>query len=77
MHMQRMLKAAGHEMPQGAPILEINPEHEMIRRLDAGNEAGDFNDWATLLLEQAVLTDGGHLDDPSGFVRRMNDLLVR
>ncbi|MDZ7810308.1 MAG: molecular chaperone HtpG [Arhodomonas sp.] len=75
MNLQRMLKAAGHDMPQGAPSLEINPDHSLIRKLEAESSGGCFEDWAVLLLEQAQLTGGGQLEDPSAFVRRMNRLL--
>jgi molecular chaperone HtpG len=73
-NMQRMLKAAGHELPAQKPVLEINPDHPIIQRL-AADEQAPLNDWASLLYEQAVLMDGGRLDDPAGFVRRMNRLL--
>lgn len=73
-NMQRMLKAAGHELPTQPPVLEINPDHPIIQRL-AENPPGNLEDWASLLFEQAVLMDGGRLDDPAGFVRRMNRLL--
>lgn len=73
-NMQRMLKAAGHDLPAQKPILEINPDHALIQRL-AQDEAVELDDWASLLLEQAILMDGGRLDDPAAFVRRMNRLL--
>ncbi|WP_435102521.1 molecular chaperone HtpG [Arhodomonas sp. AD133] len=74
-NMQRMLKAAGHDMPQSAPALEVNPDHRLIQRLESGSEDNRFEDWANLLFDQALLTGGGHLEDPSGFVQRMNRLL--
>lgn len=74
LNMQRMLKAAGHELPQQKPVLEINPEHPIIRRL-AEEDQAPIDEWAGLLLEQSMLMDGGRLDDPAGFVRRMNRLL--
>jgi molecular chaperone HtpG len=73
-NMQRMLKAAGHELPQQKPVLEINPQHGIIERLANSDEA-PIDEWAALLLEQSLLMDGGRLDDPAGFVRRMNRLL--
>lgn len=76
MHMRRMLKAAGHDLPQSAPALEINPDHPVISKLNEGDDDGRFEDWAALLMDQAVLTDGGQLEDPTSFVRRLNELLV-
>lgn len=73
-NMQRMLKAAGHDLPAQQPVLEINPNHPLITRL-AGEQSEAMEDWAALLLEQAILMDGGRLDDPASFVRRMNRLL--
>jgi molecular chaperone HtpG len=77
-HLQRMLKAAGQKVPETAPILELNPQHPLVRRLkDRSADAGaGFADWAQLLFEQAVLADGGQLDDPAAFVRRVNGLLL-
>lgn len=75
MNMQRMLRAAGHELPQTVPALEVNPEHPLIQRLSQGDDDGRLQDWAALLYEQSVLMDGGRLEDPAGFVRRMNALL--
>ncbi|MEX0430075.1 molecular chaperone HtpG [Spiribacter insolitus] len=74
MNMQRMLKAAGHDLPQQQPVLEINPDHPIIQRL-AEDEQAPIDEWSALLLEQSVLMDGGRLEDPAGFVRRMNRLL--
>jgi molecular chaperone HtpG len=74
-HMQQMLKQAGHEVPAVKPILEINPGHPLVSRLK--NEADDtrFADWSNILLDQAMLSEGGQLEDPVGFVNRLNDLL--
>lgn len=73
-HMQRMLKAAGHDLPSQQPILEINPTHSIVERL-AQQDDKAIEDWAALLFEQSVLMEGGRLDDPASFVRRMNRLL--
>lgn len=73
-HLARMLKALGQQAPEIKPILEINPAHPMVRRIE--NEERDRQaDLALLLLDQAVLLDGGQLADPAGFVRRMNALM--
>ncbi len=74
MNMQRMLKAAGHDLPAQQPILEINPDHAIVQRLAADSDAA-LDDWAVLLFEQAMLLDGGRLEDSAGFVQRMNRLL--
>jgi molecular chaperone HtpG len=74
-HLQRMLKQAGHAVPASKPILEINPAHELVKRLKAENDERRFSDWSQLLLEQALLTEGGQLDDPVAFVNRLNGLL--
>ena len=72
--LERMLKQAGQNVPSRRPILEINPEHPLVKRLK--QEDGRFDDWSSLLFDQATLADGGKLEDPVGFVRRMNDLLL-
>lgn len=72
-NLRRMLKEAGQPVPDSQPILEINPEHAIIGRLQ--NEE-NVDDWALLLLDQAVLAEGGHLADPADFVKRMNNLLL-
>ena len=72
LHMQRLLKAAGHDVPSAAPTLEINPSHPLLQRYERdGND-----DLAVLLFEQAQLAEGAALDDPAGFVKRMNSLLL-
>ena len=74
-HLQRMLKAAGQEAPSILPVLEINPEHALVKRVQSASEE-TFNDWASLLFEQALLADGSSLPDPTAFVRRVNQLLL-
>ncbi|MBK1727178.1 molecular chaperone HtpG [Halorhodospira neutriphila] len=75
MGMQRLLQAAGHNLPMGKPSLEINPEHALIRRLDA--ESGErFSDLALTLYEQSLLAEGGQLQDPAAYVKRVNALLA-
>jgi len=73
-NLARILKAAGQEAPQARPVLEINPAHPMVQRLKPGNAR--FADWGHLLLEEALLAEGGQLEDPAGFVRRMNELML-
>ena len=72
----RLLKAAGQAVPGGKPILEVNPHHPLVTRLGLEPDAQRFADWTSILFDQAVLSDSGRLDDPSGFVSRLNDLLV-
>ncbi|SHH08115.1 molecular chaperone HtpG [Pollutimonas bauzanensis] len=74
-HLMRMLQAAGQAAPEVKPILEINPEHALIGRMQDAPEA-DFNEWALLLLDQAMLAEGGNLADPAAFVKRLNRLLL-
>ena len=73
-NLARMLKAAGQKAPDVKPILEINPQHPAVQRLKY--EETRFDDWAALLFEQALLSEGGQLDDPAGFVKRTNDLML-
>jgi len=73
-NLARILKAAGQAAPMSKPILEINPKHPVVLRLKT--EEAKFDDWAAVLFEQAVLAEGGQLDDPASFVRRINDLML-
>lgn len=76
LHMQRLLKAAGHEVPTGKPTLEINPAHPLLQRFDSEADNTRRDDLALLLFEQAQLAEGAQLDDPVAFVQRMNALLL-
>jgi molecular chaperone HtpG len=73
-HLQRLLKAAGQKVAATPPILELNPQHPLVQRLQF--EEAKLADWAQLLFEQAQLAEGGQLDDPAAFVRRVNELLL-
>jgi molecular chaperone HtpG len=73
-YLQRMLKAAGQKTPEFKPILEVNPEHALVKTLSS--ERGDFGDWCHLLFDQALLAEGGMLEDPASFVKRTNALLL-
>ncbi|MBL8318573.1 MAG: molecular chaperone HtpG [Burkholderiaceae bacterium] len=73
-HLARLLKQAGQDAPRTQPILEINPEHALVRRLSGGDER--FDDLALVLLDQAWLAEGGQLENPSEFVQRINRLLT-
>ena len=74
-NMERLLKAAGQGGASVKPILEINPTHPLVVRLRSEGDAGRFSDWSQLLFDQALLSEGGQLDDPAGFVQRLNQLL--
>jgi molecular chaperone HtpG len=58
------------------PILEINAEHALVRRLADEHDEQRFGDWARILFDQALLAEGGKLDDPASFVRRMNEMFI-
>ena len=73
-NLARILKAVGQKVPAAKPILEINPGHALIERLKADD--AHFADWASLLYDQALLAEGGQLEDPGGFVRRTNRLML-
>jgi molecular chaperone HtpG len=76
MHMQRILKEAGHDMPSSRPILEINPDHPIVKKLDGEKSKKKFDDWSAILFDQALLAEGGQLEDPAGFVAKLNKMLV-
>ncbi|HJX17530.1 MAG TPA: molecular chaperone HtpG, partial [Acidiferrobacterales bacterium] len=73
-HFERLLKAAGQKVPGSKPVLEINPEHALVQRLKDESDAQRFGDWARILFDQALLSEGGQLDDAAGFVARINSL---
>jgi molecular chaperone HtpG len=75
-HLARMLKAAGQEAPKSLPILEINTEHALVKKLDSAEGSERFDDLAHIVFDQAVLAEGGVLEDPAAYVRRVNALLV-
>ncbi|WOB09121.1 molecular chaperone HtpG [Piscinibacter gummiphilus] len=72
-HLARMLKQAGQSAPAQQPTLEVNAEHALVKRLDG---SAHFDDLAHILFDQAVLAEGGHLEDPAAYVRRVNALLT-
>ncbi len=75
-NLERMLKAAGQKTPENKPTLEINPEHKLIERLKNETNQAVFDDLTSLLFDQALLAEGGQLEDPASFVKRMNKLIV-
>ncbi|AYH44363.1 molecular chaperone HtpG [Azoarcus sp. DN11] len=74
MNLSRILKAAGQQAPVSKPILEVNPQHPAVMRLKY--EEKQFDDWAAVLFDQALLAEGGTLDDPATFVKRINQLMM-
>jgi molecular chaperone HtpG len=74
--LRRMMEAAGQKMPASKPTLEINPAHPLLKRLAQLPDGETFTDLATLLHEQAMLTDGVQLPEPAAFVQRLNRLLL-
>lgn len=75
-NLERILKASGQELPVAKRILEVNAKHPLVRRLDAETDETKLGNWARMLFEQAVLAEGGRLDDPGAFVKRMNDMML-
>ncbi len=73
--MRRIMEAAGQPLPEVKPILELNPEHALVGRLE-GAEGDTFTDLAHILLDQAIIAEGGHLDDPAAYVKRLNSVLT-
>jgi molecular chaperone HtpG len=73
-NLSRILKSVGQTVPTAKPILEINPGHPIVQRLK--QEEDRFGDWAHVLFDQALLAEGGQLEDPAGFVRRSNELML-
>ena len=73
-NLARLLKAAGQKVPDSKPILEINPGHPVVQRLK--HEETRFDDWSAVLFDQALLAEGGQLEDPAAFVRRVNALML-
>ena len=75
-HLARMLKQAGQTAPKSLPILEVNAEHALVKRLDSADGSERFDDLANILFDQALLAEGGQLEDPAAYVRRVNALLT-
>jgi molecular chaperone HtpG len=93
-HLERLLKSAGQKIPERKPILELNPEHLLVKELIKVSDLGGgqivgsdgskvsegitpaFKDLVSLLFDQAILSEGGHLDDPALFVKKLNGFLL-
>jgi molecular chaperone HtpG len=74
-NLERLLKSAGQKINHSKPILEINPHHPMVQKLKY--EESRFSDWSHVLFDQALLAEGGQLEDPASFVKRINELLLQ
>ena len=75
-HLQQVMKQAGHALPDTKPMLEVNPDHPLVVHLKDEQDQEKFSEWSHLLFEQALLSEGGKLEDPTAFVKRMNAILV-
>ena len=75
-NLERLLKAAGQKTPDTKPILEINPTHKLIQKLESTNDSARFNDFAEVIFDQALISEGGQLKDPVAFVKKINQFLV-
>ena len=76
-NLERILKAAGQNTPDIKPVLEINPEHALIKKLSAEKDGKVFDEYSSVVFDQALISEGGQLEDPVGFVKRINELLVK
>jgi len=75
-NLERLLKAAGQKTPDTKPILEINPTHKLIQKLENTGDSARFNDFAEVIFDQALISEGGQLKDPVAFVKKINQFLV-
>jgi molecular chaperone HtpG len=76
-NLERILKAAGQQTPENKPTLEINPKHALIQKLDGFKDSSDFDEYASVIFDQAILAEGGQLEDPVSYVKRINQLLIK
>ena len=76
MNLERLLKASGQKVLAVKPILEINPHHPIVERLKDETDSNRFSDWSHILFDQATLAEGGQIDDPATFVKRLNTLML-
>jgi molecular chaperone HtpG len=76
MQMRRMLEAAGQALPEAKRILEVNTDHPLIAKMDAQTDDDRFAEMVEVIYEQAQLAEGSQLQDPAGYVERMNKLLL-
>lgn len=75
-HMVRMMEQMGQEVPKQKPVLELNPDHTLVKKLEALDNEETIKEWSLFLLEQAQLAEGDQLEEPAAFIKRMNSLLA-
>ena len=75
-NLQRILKAVGQDAPTSTPIMELNPRHPIVLRINEETGEDRVSDWSHILFDQALLAEGGHLEDPASYVRRLNSLML-
>lgn len=75
-HMERILKAAGQKITASKPTLEINPDHPLLQRMEGESDTGRFADWSQIICDQALLAEGGRLEDPAAFVKKLNRMFL-
>jgi molecular chaperone HtpG len=75
-NLARVLKSVGQEAPSTQPTIEVNLEHPLVRRMDAEIDEDRFGDLSRILYDQAQLAEGGQLEDPASFVKRLNQLML-
>ena len=75
-HLQRILQQAGQKIDAAKPVLEVNAEHPIVQRIANDEDEARSERWASIIFDQALLAEGGKLDDPAGFVRRFNEVLL-
>ncbi|MEJ2621879.1 MAG: molecular chaperone HtpG [Candidatus Thiodiazotropha sp.] len=76
-NLARVLKSVGQDAPQTKPIMEVNATHPLVQQLENESDDGRFGDLSKVLFDQAQLAEGGQLDDPAAFVRRLNSLMLK
>jgi molecular chaperone HtpG len=75
-HLERLLREAGQRLPASKPVMEVNPDHPIVQRLRQEADEAVFADWTHILFDQALLAEGGELEDPAMFVKRLNKLTL-
>ena len=75
-HLEQILKASGQDIPGAKPILEINADHPIVKKISVEKDNDLFSDWSHILFDQALLSEGGQLTDPVSFVNKLNSMIV-